>query len=156
MPYNVQPDMGIHNIDQNTYRMPSANLLPLVVAVNKKQKDEGAPLFPWGSMDFVTDRNGLRKLIRWIVGGQVKDFRIDVQLAGDKTVLLSRWEKRTREQLSGRTYGFNFEKASTAQAAGCKESSGHHRIISYVRVLHGQARTEIKITHFRTSTDSRW
>jgi hypothetical protein len=125
--------MGIHTIDQNTYRMPSANLLPLVVAVNKKHKDEGVPPFPWGSMDFVTDRNGLRKLIRWIVGGQVKDFRIDVQLAGRKTVLLNRWEKRTREPLSGRTYGFSFEKASTVQAAGCKESSGHHRIISYVR-----------------------
>ncbi len=90
MPYNVQPDTGIHTIDQNTYRMPSANLLPLVVAANKKQKDEGTDPLPWGTMDFVTDRNGLRKLIRWIVGGQVKDFRIDVQLDGHKTVLLNR------------------------------------------------------------------
>lgn len=134
MPYNVKPDMGILPIDQNTYRMPSATLLPLVVAVNQKRKDEGADPFPWGTMDIVTDRNGLRKLLRWIIGGEVKEFRIDAQLAGDKTVLLSRWEKRTREELSGRTFGFNFEKASTAPAAGCEQSSGHHRIVSYASI----------------------
>ncbi|KAJ3573991.1 hypothetical protein NP233_g2061 [Leucocoprinus birnbaumii] len=130
-PYTVQPDMGIHYIDQNSYRMPSANLLPLIVAVNQKQKNEGTTPFPWGTIDFVTDRNGLRKLLRWIIGGEVKDFRIDAQLAGEKTVLLSRWEKRTRENFNGRTYGFQFEKASTAAASGCKEGCGHHRIITY-------------------------
>ncbi|KXN88305.1 hypothetical protein AN958_07764 [Leucoagaricus sp. SymC.cos] len=130
-PYNVQPDMGIHYIDQNSYRMPSANLLPLIVAVNQKHKDEGCSPFPWGSMDFVTDRNGLRKLLRWIIGGEVKEFRIDAQLVGKKTVLLNRWEKRTREQFNGRTYGFRFEKASTNTVKGCEEASGHHRIISY-------------------------
>ncbi|KAF9452960.1 hypothetical protein P691DRAFT_802815 [Macrolepiota fuliginosa MF-IS2] len=130
LPFNVQPDMGIQQIDQNSYRMPSANLLPLVVAVNQKYKDEGVS-FPWGTMDFVTDRNGLRKLLRWTLGGQVKDFRIDTQLAGSKTVLLNRWERRTREQFSGRTYGLNFEKASTTPATGCNETSGHHRIVRY-------------------------
>ncbi|XP_006462544.1 hypothetical protein AGABI2DRAFT_193668 [Agaricus bisporus var. bisporus H97] len=131
MPYNVKPDSGIFIIDQNTHRMPSASLLPLLVAVNQKCKNEGADPFPWGTMDLVTDRNGLRKLLRWIGGGEVKEFRIDAQLAGEKTILLNRWEKRTREELSGRTYGFNFEKASTVAAAGCEQSSGHHRIISY-------------------------
>ncbi len=145
MPYNVRPDTGIHSIDQNTYRMPSANLLPLVVAVNKKQKDEGMDPLPWGIMDFVTDRNSLRKLIRWIVGGQVKDFRIDVQLAGHKTVFLNRWEKHKREQLSGHTYGFNFEKTSTTPAAGCSGASGHHRIITYVREFYEGLRTTIQL-----------
>lgn len=47
-------------------------------------------------------------------------------------MLLNRWEKRTRENFSGFTFGFNFEKASTDPAAGCEESSGHHRIVKYV------------------------
>jgi hypothetical protein len=131
MPFNVKPDMGIFIVDQNAHRMPSAALLPLLVAVNQKRQDEGADPFPWGTMDLVTDRNGLRKLLRWIVGGEIKEFRIDAQLAGEKTVLFNRWEKRTREELSGRTYGFNFEKASTVPAPGCEQSSGHHRIITY-------------------------
>jgi hypothetical protein len=136
--------MGIHYIDQNSYRMPSANLLPLIVAVNQKQKDEGISPFPWGSIDFVTDRNGLRKLLRWIIGGEVKEFRIDAQLAGKKTILLNRWERRTREQFTGRTYGFKFEKASTNPAVGCEEGSGHHRIISYVRHIVGELNCILK------------
>lgn len=118
--------------DQNGFRMPSAVLHPLVVAVNKKTEDEGNPPFDWSSVDFVTDRNGLRKLMRWIGQKDVKDFRIDMQLAGEKTVLFNRWEKRTREQFNGRSFGFNFEKESTTPAPGCKSSTGHHRIVTYV------------------------
>lgn len=130
-PYNVQPDIGLMFRDQNGFRMPSAVLLPLVVAVNKKTEDEGNPPFDWSSIDFVTDRNGLRKLTRWIGQKEVKDFRIDMQLAGEKTVLFNRWEKCTREQFDGRTFGFNFEKESTTPAPGCKNGTGHHRIVTY-------------------------
>jgi hypothetical protein len=111
--------------------MPQAPLLPLITAVNKRaegKKDK----FDWASVDFVTDRNGLRKLLRWIGGSDIRDFRIDLQLAGEKTVLCNRWEKRTRERFTGRTFGFSFEKASTQAAPGCRDSAGHHRIITYV------------------------
>ncbi|TFK40515.1 hypothetical protein BDQ12DRAFT_679577 [Crucibulum laeve] len=111
--------------------MPSAVLLPLITAVDIKAKEEGLLSFDWPSVDFVTDRNGLRKLLRWIVGGEVKNFRIDLQLAGEKTVLFNRWERRTRELFSGYTFGFNFEKASTKHAYGCENSTGHHRIVTY-------------------------
>ena len=111
--------------------MPQATLLPLITAVNKRAEGKEGK-FDWASVDFVTDRNGLRKLMRWIGGGDVRDFRIDLQLAGEKTVLFNRWEKRTRESFDGRTFGFSFEKASTEVAPGCRDSTGHHRIISYV------------------------
>jgi hypothetical protein len=91
--------------------------------------------FDWSTIDFVTDRNGLRKLLRWIGTPHPKEFRIDTQLAGKRTVLLNRWEKRTRESLEGRkysTYGFSFEKASTKPAPNCEESTGYHRIVKYV------------------------
>lgn len=111
--------------------MPQATLLPLITAVNKRSEGN-KDKFDWASVDFVTDRNGLRKLMRWVGGGSDRDFRIDLQLAGEKTVLCNRWEKRTRERFTGRTFGFSFEKASTEVAPGCRDSTGHHRIITYV------------------------
>lgn len=112
--------------------MPKAVLLPLIMAVNKQAEMYKRPPFEWSSVDIVTDRNGLRKLTRWVVGEEVRDFRIDLQLAGENTVLMNRWEKRNREIFSGRTYGFSFERASTIPAPACKDSTGHHRIITYV------------------------
>ncbi|KAF8964248.1 hypothetical protein BDZ97DRAFT_1817182 [Flammula alnicola] len=130
-PYTIPPDTGVFFSDQNGYRMPKAVLLPLIMAVNKQTEASNRAPFDWASVDIMTDRNGLRKLMRWVGGEDVRDFRIDLQLAGEKTVLMNRWEKRNREIFSGRTYGFSFEKASTIPAAGCKDSTGHHRIITY-------------------------
>lgn len=101
-------------------------LLPLFVAVK-----EQTPSFDWSKVDIVTDRNGLRKLMRWIKGDD-KKFRIDLELAGDNTLLMRRWEEKYQEQMSGYTYGFAFEKKMTEEAEGCEHSSGHHRIITYV------------------------
>jgi hypothetical protein len=110
-------------------------------AVDAKTDDpeDDQSVLDWPSIDFVTDRNGLRKLLRWINGstGTTKDFRIDMQLAGKNTVLFNRWEKRNRESLSGRPYdsfGFGFEKATTTPAVGCEKSTGYHRIVKYVRI----------------------
>ncbi|KAG6864833.1 hypothetical protein C0991_006893, partial [Blastosporella zonata] len=127
-PYQVHADDGLSFKDQNGFRCPNHVLLPLITAVNHMSSlnDEN---FDWASFDFVTDRNNLRKLLRWI-NGQANDFRIDIQLAG-RTVLLNRWENRYQEHMSGRTFGFNFEKASTKSAPGCEASTGHHRIVRY-------------------------
>lgn len=75
--------------------------------------------------------------MRWLNGAGdagLKDFRIDLQLAGKKTVLMNRWEKRFREDMSGFTFGFNFEKATTEAVQGCEGSTGHHRIVKYVSI----------------------
>lgn len=131
-PYQVHADDGMSFKDQNGYRYPSAVLLPLIMAVDiKAESDKEA--FDWAAVDIITDRNGLRKLLRWIGGTQI-NFRIDLQLAGSHTILFNRWENRTQEQMPGFTYGFNFEKASTRPALGCEISTGHHRIIHYVGV----------------------
>lgn len=86
----------------------------------------------WPSVDFVTDRSNLRKLLRWSENKSGDAFRIDTQLAGDKTVLMNRWEKRTREHGQSTSYGFNFEDATTAPVAGCEKTTSHHRIVKYV------------------------
>ncbi|KAK0244586.1 hypothetical protein EDD85DRAFT_876195 [Armillaria nabsnona] len=135
VPYSVPADNGTFFSDQNGFQMPSAILLPLIVAVETVAEDKKEPPFDWSSVDFVTDRNCLRKLLRWIGGGNneksMKEFRIDMQLSGKKTVLLNRWDKRYREQASGYTYGYSFENHTTKPASGCESSTGHHRIITY-------------------------
>ena len=109
-----------------------------MIAVDAKTEDAADPQsgIDWPSIDFITDRNGLRKLLRWIGGSSdTKEFRIDAQLAGKNTVLLNRWEKRFKEDLGNRnfsTFGFNFEKASTKPASGCERSTAYHRIVKYV------------------------
>lgn len=135
-PYNVQPDFGLFFIDHNGYKMPKAPLVPLIAAVTKRVETNPEVAFDWSSVDFVADRNFLRKLLRWVRNEDpAKDFRFDLELAGEKTVLVNRYEARHREQYNGRTYGYNFEKSSTEAAPGCQKATGHHRIAKYVSFL---------------------
>jgi hypothetical protein len=134
VPFDLLPDVELFKhrpmyIDQNAARLPLAPLLPLVRAV-----DVGAERtsFPWAAVDVVSDRNNIRKLLRWVEGsGKAKEFRIDTQLAGERTVLLSRWEERVAVGPEG-SYGFSFEDSQTFALPGCEEATSYHRIISYV------------------------
>jgi len=73
--------------------------------------------------------------LRWITftsGDPPRDFRIDIQLAGSKTVLMNRWEQITKEQPGARrSYGFNFEESMTNPGPGCGRGTGYHRIVAY-------------------------
>lgn len=138
LPISVALDHGYNFVDQNGHRMGSSTLLPLIRTVQdiESQSDtKPQDKFDWSSVDFVTDRNGLRKLLRWIVAGPrdpPRDFRIDLQLAGSKTVLMNRWEQFTKEQHgTRRSYGFNFEEVMTTPAPGCERGTGYHSIITY-------------------------
>jgi hypothetical protein len=89
------------------------------------------------AVDVIADRNSLRKLLRWLnpsPGREVRDFRIDVQLVGDKTLVLCRWETPTSEVHTNHSFGHAFEAAMTHAAPDCP-SSGHQRAITYVRLL---------------------
>ncbi|KAI0070366.1 hypothetical protein K474DRAFT_818550 [Panus rudis PR-1116 ss-1] len=136
LPFRVPLDSGTVFVDQNGYRMPDSPLLPLFRAVDVVSEGSTDVNIDWPSVDFVTDRNGLRKLLRWIDSGggegsrEKRTFRIDTQLAGSNTVLFSRWQERTIEQAQGGS-GFSFEKETTKPAKGCERSTGHHRIIKY-------------------------
>ena len=73
--------------------------------------------------------------MRWATGsGRGKEFRIDIDLAGRKTVLLTRWEARTAVH-ADQTYGFSFEHHTTEDAPGCGGSTGHHRVVTYVGIV---------------------
>lgn len=139
----VPRDSGHDFIDQNGHRMNRRfTLLPLIEAVQTvTARKKVAPKFDWSSVDFVTDRTGLRKLVAW-ANSKSDDWRIDTQLAGDKTILINAWSSVTK-QSSGQSesYGFNFEKACTHPAPGCESGTGHHRIVTYVRALYSSGRT---------------
>ncbi|KAF8913517.1 hypothetical protein CPB85DRAFT_553521 [Mucidula mucida] len=59
---------------------PSAPMLPTVLAVEVMTLESD-----WSSVHFMTDRNGLRKLMQWVTGKR-PDFRLDFHLLGKRTV----------------------------------------------------------------------
>jgi hypothetical protein len=136
-PFTAQRDADLNTkgtvfVDQNAARFASAPLLPLFVAVDTLHSSD-AVSYDWRAADFITDRNGLRKLIRWAEGSaKLKDFRIDVELLGHRTILLGRWEARNLEAANEWSFGFGFERITTRPETGCEDGTGHHRIVSYV------------------------
>jgi len=113
--------------------------LPLFAAADTIHDNNKKPPVDWPAVDVITDRNGLRKLLRWLnasEGREVRDFRIYVELVGAETIVLNRREGHTRDPPIRKsevlTYGFVFEAATARAGPGCP-SSGHHRMITYVR-----------------------
>lgn len=130
MPFSVPPDSGIAMVDPNSYHFDRYPILPAMIAVEELQGGD----YPWNTVDFMTDRNNIRKLLRWICNDP-KEFRIDLHLAGEQTIILGRWEKRFREPSSGFTYGLNYKEAAAYYPAECQGSESHHRILRYVSYL---------------------
>jgi len=95
LPFKVQADTGTQYADLNGFKMGSQTLLPLFRAIDiTSEAHSKVDQVNWSDVDFVTDRNGLRKLLRWVEhkpeGEPMWEFRIDAQLAGKKTVLQCR------------------------------------------------------------------
>jgi hypothetical protein len=137
LPFRTQSDVQLNKKgtvfrDQNSYRMPDFPLLPICAAVDDCQASIGR-IFDWTNVSFVTDRNGLRKLLRWADHSpKLSDFRIDAELHG-QTILLGRYEPRAVVRTDENSYGFAFEHATTLPAPGCEAATGYARIMSYVR-----------------------
>lgn len=130
-PYSLEPDQGVQYIDQNAHRSKIHPMLPLVLSVRHI-----SPKFDYSKIDVITDRNGLRKLMRWVDTTETtrtcENFRIDIDVVGkDKnTVLFTRWEPRDyEEQRIG--YGHSFEKATTSTPQHREGATGYTRIIQY-------------------------
>lgn len=129
LPFTIPKDSGQVFVDQNSGRLATSPLLPLVIAVHHHD-----PRFRMGEMDFITDRNSIRKLYRWVVQSppgypSSEIFRIDVELVG-KTILLQRWEVQSTQR-SGPGYEKNFQKCMTSATEETSTATGHHRIVSF-------------------------
>ncbi|KZT22808.1 hypothetical protein NEOLEDRAFT_1118864 [Neolentinus lepideus HHB14362 ss-1] len=128
LPFTVTADKGRSYLSENEHHMPGNALVPLLRAVDLVEEEADKDPFKWHTVDLVTDRRGMRKLLRWINGKADRNFRIDTQLAGSHTVLFNQWEAHTTENASG-NFGLTFERATCATSPGCER--GHTRIVSY-------------------------
>jgi hypothetical protein len=109
-------------------------MLPLLAAADAIHSQGTAPPVDWPTVDVIAERNTLRNLMRWLnpsPGREARDFRIDVQLVGTKTLVLRRWEGPKREVHTNCPFGHGFVAAMTRAAEDCP-SSGHQRAITYV------------------------
>lgn len=129
-PQQLKPDSGLVYIAQNAARHPDSPLEPLFRALYVEN-----PSFNIRSIDVVTDRNVIRKLLSFINPSSMRNgleaFTFNIEIAGN-TAMLSRVETATWEVIGPKKFqghGHEFEKAyTTSQVNG---STGHHRIISY-------------------------
>lgn len=109
---------------QKEYRLPiESSLVGFLESVRFHN-----PAYPFASLDIITERNNLRKLLAWAQGSQ-DDFRIDIERAGQRSVLLTRW-KGGYIPINNRSYGHSFEARTTS--ADHPNFLQHERIISYV------------------------
>ncbi|KAF8313262.1 hypothetical protein DL93DRAFT_2228614 [Clavulina sp. PMI_390] len=129
LPFHSQSDVVVQSVrgfvpgNQDIFRSPESPLIPLVESVRFLN-----PSFDFSTIDLVTNRQNFRKLIESIT--RPKDpFRIDVEHVGNRTVLFSRWNDGTLEEMDV-GYGFAFKKNMT-DAAGRRPASHHARIIAY-------------------------
>ncbi|KAF1960419.1 hypothetical protein CC80DRAFT_489574 [Byssothecium circinans] len=129
-PFRLEKDTGHIYIAQNAARHPDSPLEPLFRALYVSH-----PSFDIASIDVVTDRNNIRKLLglvnpRWN-SYKRENFTIHVEVTNN-TAIFCREETKTDEYIGPnefRGYGHSFEKKCTSrQVSG---STGHHRIISY-------------------------
>ncbi|PKS13142.1 hypothetical protein jhhlp_000484 [Lomentospora prolificans] len=123
-------DSGMVYVNQNAARHPASPMEPLFRAVHISQ-----PAFDFSSVDIVTDRNSLRKLLSFINPSSARNgleaFTINIEVV-QNTVIFTRDTKLTYEIIGKdefRGYGHQFEKAYTTR--NIIGSTGHNRIISY-------------------------
>lgn len=129
-PQQVPKDSGLIYSAQNAARHPSSPLEPLFRALNITD-----PSFDFHSVDLVTDRNNIRKLLSFINPSLSKNgrepFTIKVEVIEDIAIFCRSEAEVSRfvgpHEFVG--YGHEFEKACTSDQIA--SSTGHHRIISY-------------------------
>lgn len=126
----VKKDSGLVYISQNAARHPDSPLEPLFRSLYIEN-----PAFDINSIDIVSDRNNIRKLLSFIKPTLSKNgldaFTIQVDMTA-QTAIFSRNETATYEVIGPgefRGFGHEFENAYTISQV--KDSTGHHRIISY-------------------------
>lgn len=129
-PQQVKKDSGLIYIAQNAARHPESPLEPLFRSLYIAN-----PSFDIRSIDVVTDRNNIRKLLSFVDPGSnrhgLEKFTINIEVTKN-TAIFCREETATHEFIGPREFrgfGHEFEKVyTTSQISG---STGHHRIISY-------------------------
>lgn len=129
-PIRLSKDTGYFYVAQNVARHPESPLEPLFRSLLLTE-----PSVDLRSIDVVTDRNNIRKLLSFVdpgtARGGAEDFVIKVEVVGE-TALFSREEAEVRQYIAPsefRGYGHEFEKVYTKEQI--QGSTGHYRIVEY-------------------------
>lgn len=129
-PRQLKKDYGLFYIAQNAARHPESPLEPLFRALYTTD-----PLFDIHSIDLISDRNNIRKLLSFVDPASNKfgpePFTIKIEIV-DGTTIFCREEAEVQEYIGShefKGYGHQFERAYTAEQV--HGSTGHHRVISY-------------------------
>ncbi|KAI0070365.1 hypothetical protein K474DRAFT_1776843 [Panus rudis PR-1116 ss-1] len=129
LPLQVLPDgEDLNQIrDVNAEHNPRYPLLPIFIGASLLNKT-----IEWPEVDIITDRNNLRKLRQW-AGGQVEDFRIDIEMVNGKTILMQRWElsKGAKWKAHNAQYGRRFRADTTEREILNDSKKEHQRVIQY-------------------------
>ncbi|KAF8841507.1 hypothetical protein BDN67DRAFT_515282 [Paxillus ammoniavirescens] len=124
---DVPLDDGVQYIHHNVAEMGDQSpMVPLFAAIDVLH--EG---FRYSDLDLITNRNSLRKLLRYVDNDcGLKDFRIDIDLVRD-TCLFTRCEENAAIVGCWSGYGNEYLKAATRAPRNCENMTDHHRIITY-------------------------
>ncbi len=111
-------------VDENRYRQPSCPLEAIFGAIYLCEPD-----FNFSNIDFVTDRNNLRKLLQFVEANADKlSFRIDMQKV-DNFILFIRKDEDVEQVCND--YGIDFEKQYTVKQKTTDPDGSHRRIVNY-------------------------
>ncbi|VDC03144.1 unnamed protein product [Peniophora sp. CBMAI 1063] len=128
-PFSVAPDTRALATERNEYKLGSPMFESVFASIDAVGTD-----VKWPEVDLVTNRRALRHLYRWLDGANSKprdNFRIDVDLFGDRTMLFSEVARTFQFDDKHPGFGARFEVETTDAVPGCEASKGHHRIVRY-------------------------
>jgi hypothetical protein len=109
--------------DENRYYQHDYPLESLFTAVKIC-----SPEFKFNQLDFVTDRNNLRKLLNFVENACKDSFRIDFQQCG-KFVALIRNDEVCEDFCND--YGKDFEHVVTKPDSNSNQIGGYRRVVTY-------------------------
>lgn len=93
-----------------------------------------SPDFKFNKIDFVSNRNSMRKLLNFVNGSVDEPFRIDLNVI-QNTLFFTRRERRTLDIIRGPQkfpgFGHGFEEEFTTPQQGLENSTSHHRVVRY-------------------------
>ncbi|KAG6106665.1 hypothetical protein E4U13_007332 [Claviceps humidiphila] len=123
-------DSGLYSIEENAVRLPGSPMAPMLRAIFTTN-----PSFDVRSIDVISDRHNIRKLLSFIDPGSDKyngeKFTIRLELVGH-TLLLCRHEKVMTRYIGRNQYlGHAFEFIQAYTTSQIDDSAGHFWIVSY-------------------------
>jgi hypothetical protein len=100
----VRDEIKQGQADENAFRCPDFPLEPLFLAVK-----ECSPEFKMKDVDIISDRNNMRKLLKFAAGIPQDDFEIRLSVLGKKAVVFERvqLDDESKNQFAG--FGLSFE-----------------------------------------------